>query len=132
MRSARMNEIAERGLAAHYKYKEGSTSNEDRFDKWFQQIRDVMSTQDTDSVDFLNDFKTSFLVEEIYVYTPRGDVKMLPLGSSALDFAFSIHSRLAMNADINHDRILFKILAPEHFRTTGRHNHEIRTVSVNA
>jgi GTP pyrophosphokinase len=104
VRSARMNEIAERGLAAHYKYKEGSTS-EDRFDKWFQQIRDVMATQDTDSVDFLNDFKTSFLVEEIYVYTPRGDVKMLPLGSSALDFAFSIHSAVGaktIGAKVNH------------------------------
>ncbi len=104
VRSARMNEIAERGLAAHYKYKEGS-STEDRFDKWFQQIRDVISTQDTDTVDFLNDFKTSFLVEEIYVYTPKGDVKMLPLGSSALDFAFSIHSAVGaktIGAKVNH------------------------------
>jgi len=104
VRSARMNEIAERGLAAHYKYKEGS-GNEDRFDKWFQQIRDVISTQDTDTVDFLNDFKTSFLVEEIYVYTPKGDVKMLPSGSSALDFAFSIHSAVGaktIGAKVNH------------------------------
>jgi GTP diphosphokinase / guanosine-3',5'-bis(diphosphate) 3'-diphosphatase len=104
VRSARMNEIAERGLAAHYKYKEGSAS-EDRFDKWFQQIRDVISMQDNDTVDFLNDFKTSFLVEEIYVYTPRGDVKMLPLGSSALDFAFSIHSAVGaktIGAKVNH------------------------------
>ncbi|HSK14122.1 MAG TPA: RelA/SpoT family protein, partial [Phnomibacter sp.] len=104
VRSARMNEIAERGLAAHYKYKEGSAS-EDRFDKWFQQIRDVIGTQDTDTVDFLTDFKTSFLVEEIYVYTPRGDVKMLPIGSSALDFAFSIHSAVGaktIGAKVNH------------------------------
>ncbi len=104
VRSARMNEIAERGLAAHYKYKEGTTSG-DRFDKWFEQIRDVISTQDTDTVDFLNDFKTSFLVEEIYVYTPKGDVKMLPLGSSALDFAFSIHSAVGaktIGAKVNH------------------------------
>jgi GTP pyrophosphokinase len=104
VRSARMNEIAERGLAAHYKYKEGS-GDEDRFDKWFQQIRDVISTQDTDSVDFLNDFKTSFLVDEIYVYTPKGDVKMLPSGSSALDFAFAIHSAIGaktIGAKVNH------------------------------
>ena len=79
-----MNEIAEKGLAAHYKYKEGS-SDEDRFDKWFGQIREVLSNQDTDSVDFLQDFKVSFLAEEIYVYTPKGDVKMLPIGSTALD-----------------------------------------------
>lgn len=91
IRSKRMNEIAEKGLAAHYKYKEGS-NDEDRFDKWFGQIREVLAHQDTDSVDFLQDFKTSFLAEEIYVYTPKGDVKMLPVGSTALDFAFSIHS----------------------------------------
>jgi guanosine-3',5'-bis(diphosphate) 3'-pyrophosphohydrolase len=91
IRSKRMNEIAEKGLAAHYKYKEGG-NDEDRFDKWFGQIREVLTHQDTDSVDFLQDFKTSFLAEEIYVYTPKGDVKMLPVGSTALDFAFSIHS----------------------------------------
>src|SRR5206468_904486 len=72
IRTRRMNEIAEKGLAAHYKYKEG-TNDEDRFDKWFGQIREVISSQDTDSVDFLQDFKRSFLAEEIYVYTPRGD-----------------------------------------------------------
>ena len=64
-------------LAAHWKYKEG-TADESRFDKWFQQIREVISNQETDSIDFLQDFKTSFLAEEIYVYTPKGDVKMLP------------------------------------------------------
>ncbi|HMP92279.1 MAG TPA: TGS domain-containing protein, partial [Phnomibacter sp.] len=104
IRSARMNDIAEKGLAAHYKYKEGSTS-EDRFDKWFQQIRDMISNQDADSVDFLNDFKTSFLAEEIYVYTPKGDVKMLPSGSTALDFAFAIHSAVGartIGAKVNH------------------------------
>ena len=104
IRTRRMNEIAEKGLAAHYKYKEG-TNDEDRFDKWFGQIREVISSQDTDSVDFLQDFKTSFLVEEIYVYTPRGDVKMLPIGSSTLDFAFSIHSAIGtkcIGAKVNH------------------------------
>src|SRR3954451_5103429 len=104
IRTRRMNEIAEKGLAAHYKYKEGS-NNEDRFDKWFGQIREVLSNQDTDSVDFLQDFKTSFLAEEIYVYTPRGDVKMLPVGSSTLDFAFSIHSAIGtkcIGAKVNH------------------------------
>ncbi|HNP23689.1 MAG TPA: bifunctional (p)ppGpp synthetase/guanosine-3',5'-bis(diphosphate) 3'-pyrophosphohydrolase [Panacibacter sp.] len=104
IRTKRMNEIAEKGLAAHYKYKEGS-SDEDRFDKWFGQIREVISSQDTDSVDFLEDFKTSFLAEEIYVYTPKGDVKMLPIGSTALDFAFSIHSAIGgkcIGAKVNH------------------------------
>ena len=104
IRSKRMNEIAEKGLAAHYKYKEGS-GDEDRFDKWFGQIREVLASQDTDTVDFLQDFKTSFLAEEIYVYTPKGDVKMLPIGSTALDFAFSIHSAVGskcIGAKVNH------------------------------
>jgi GTP diphosphokinase / guanosine-3',5'-bis(diphosphate) 3'-diphosphatase len=104
IRSKRMNEIAEKGLAAHYKYKEGG-GEEDRFDKWFGQIREVLSHQDTDSVDFLQDFKTSFLAEEIYVYTPKGDVKMLPIGSTALDFAFSIHSAVGskcIGAKVHH------------------------------
>ena len=104
IRSKRMNEIAEKGLAAHWKYKEG-TADESRFDKWFQQIREVLNTQDNDSIDFLQDFKTSFLAEEIYVYTPKGDVKMLPVGSTALDFAFSVHSAIGVQcigAKINH------------------------------
>lgn len=107
VRTKRMNEIAEKGLAAHYKYKEGPGGNteEDRFDKWFSQIREVISSQDTDSVDFLQDFKMSFLAEEIYVYTPRGDVKMLPVNSTALDFAFAIHSAVGskcIGAKVNH------------------------------
>ena len=104
IRTKRMNEIAEKGLAAHWKYKEGA-SDESRFDKWFQQIREVLNNQDNDSVDFLQDFKTSFLAEEIYVYTPKGDVKMLPVDSSALDFAFSIHSAVGsqcIGAKVNH------------------------------
>ncbi len=106
IRTARMNEIAEKGLAAHYKYKEGSTStSEDKFDQWFSQIREVINSQDTDSVDFLQDFKTSFLAEEIYVYTPKGEIKMLPKGSTALDFAFFIHSAVGckcIGAKVHH------------------------------
>jgi GTP pyrophosphokinase len=104
IRTKRMNEIAEKGLAAHYKYKE-EKSDEDRFDKWFGQIREVLSQEDTDGVDFLQDFKTSFLAEEIYVYTPKGDVKMMPTGSTALDFAFAIHSAVGskcIGAKVNH------------------------------
>ena len=105
IRTKRMNEIAEKGLAAHYKYKEGS-SDEDRFDKWFGQIREVLAQEDTDdSINFLNDFKTSFLAEEIYVYTPKGEVKMLPKGSTALDFAFSVHSEIGshcIGAKVHH------------------------------
>jgi len=104
IRTKRMNEIAEKGLAAHYKYKEGA-SDESRFEQWFTQIREVLSNQDTNSIDFLQEFKTSFLTEEIYVYTPKGDVKMLPKGATALDFAFSVHSDIGskcIGAKVNH------------------------------
>ena len=104
IRTKRMNEIAEKGLAAHWKYKEG-TGDEDRFDTWFHNIREALSNQESSSLDFLQDFKISFLAEEIYVYTPKGDVKMLPLGATALDFAFSVHSDIGVRcigAKVNH------------------------------
>ncbi|MFT3682405.1 MAG: RelA/SpoT family protein [Ferruginibacter sp.] len=104
IRTKRMNEIAEKGLAAHWKYKEG-TDEESRFDKWFHQIREALSSHDTNSIDFLQDFKTSFLAEEIYVYTPKGDVKMLPTGATALDFAFNVHTAVGsrcIGAKVNH------------------------------
>jgi GTP pyrophosphokinase len=104
IRSKRMNEIAEKGLAAHWKYKEGN-NEESRFDKWFGQIREALTNQETNSLDFLQDFKTSFLTEEIYVYTPKGDVKMLPVGASALDFAFNVHTAVGtkcIGAKVNH------------------------------
>ena len=104
IRTKRMNEIAEKGLAAHWKYKEGTT-DESRFVKWFHQIREALSSNDSNSLDFLQDFKTSFLTEEIYVYTPKGDVKMLPIGATALDFAFGVHTAVGsktIGAKVNH------------------------------
>jgi len=104
IRTRRMNDIAEKGLAAHWKYKEGTT-DENRFDQWFQQIRDMLANQDANSIDFLQDFKVSFLAEEIYVYTPKGDVKMLPVGATALDFAFAVHTAVGekcIGAKVNH------------------------------
>lgn len=104
IRTKRMNEIAEKGLAAHWKYKEG-TNEESRFDQWFQQIRESLANNDSESIDFLQDFKTSFLAEEIYVYTPKGDVKMLPIGATALDFAFGVHTAVGskcIGAKVNH------------------------------
>jgi guanosine-3',5'-bis(diphosphate) 3'-pyrophosphohydrolase len=104
IRTKRMNEIAEKGLAAHWKYKEGVT-DESRFDQWFHQIREALSSNDSNSLDFLQDFKTTFLTEEIYVYTPKGDVKMLPAGATALDFAFGVHTAVGskcIGAKVNH------------------------------
>ena len=104
IRTKRMNEIAEKGLAAHWKYKE-EKDDESNFDKWFNQIREALANHDTNSLDFLQDFKTSFLAEEIYVYTPKGDVKMLPVGATALDFAFGVHTAVGskcIGAKVNH------------------------------
>jgi len=91
IRSQRMNEIAEKGLAAHWKYKEGATQDS-KFDEWFRQIRDLLNHSDTNTLDFLQDFKLNLFAEEIYIYTPKGDLKILPSGSTALDFAFAIHT----------------------------------------
>ncbi len=91
IRSQRMHEIAEMGLAAHWKYKEGA-SQESKFDQWFSQIREMLDSTDSSTMDFLEDFKLNLFSEEIYLYTPKGDLKILPHGATALDFAFAIHS----------------------------------------
>lgn len=95
IRTKRMNEIAEKGLAAHWKYKEGASSQqESKLDSWLQHLRDMLSNPETDTLDFLQDFKLDLFTEEIYIYTPKGDMRVLPKGATALDFAFDIHSEL--------------------------------------
>jgi len=91
-----MNDYAEKGLAAHWRYKEGNqvSSQESKFDLWFSQIREILNNPDSNTLDFLADFKSNLFTEEIYVYTPKGDLKILPVGSTALDFAYSIHSAI--------------------------------------
>lgn len=91
IRSERMNEISEKGFAAHWKYK-GVNDQPDIYETWFDNIRDILETPDSDAIEFINDFKTNLFNEEVYVYTPKGDLKILPKGATALDFAFSIHS----------------------------------------
>lgn len=93
IRSERMDDIAEKGFAAHWKYK-GISDQPDVFESWFDNVRDILENPDSDSVEFLNDFKTNLFQEEVYVYTPKGDLKILPKGATALDFAFNIHSDL--------------------------------------
>jgi GTP pyrophosphokinase len=92
IRTERMDEIAERGFAAHWKYK-GVNQSQDVYDNWLNNVRDILdNNQQTDAIEFLSDFKTNLFHEEVYVYTPAGDMKILPKGATALDFAFSIHS----------------------------------------
>lgn len=92
IRSERMDEIAERGFAAHWKYK-GVSNQPDVYERWFDSVRDILDDPNSNTVEFLGDFRdNSFFNEEVYVYTPDGDMKILPKGSTALDFAFSVHS----------------------------------------
>ena len=97
IRSERMDEIAERGFAAHWKYK-GLTKQDDIYDKWLDNIRDILDDGDKDALEFLSDFKSNLFNEEVFVYTPNGDMKILPKGATALDFAFSIHSDVGSQA----------------------------------
>ena len=92
IRTERMDEIAERGFAAHWKYKGVTSQKENVYEKWLDTVRETLESQDGDAIEFVNDFKTSLYNEEVYVYTPKGDLKILPKGATALDFAFSIHS----------------------------------------
>jgi guanosine-3',5'-bis(diphosphate) 3'-pyrophosphohydrolase len=95
IRTERMNEIAEKGLAAHWKYKEGTTpQHESKLDSFLHHLRDILNNPDTDTIDFIQDFKLDLFTEEIYVYTPQGDMRVLPKGATALDFAFDIHTEL--------------------------------------
>ncbi len=97
IRSERMDEIAERGFAAHWKYK-GVKENNDVFDRWLDGIREIMDHQHSDAIEFVNDFKTNLFSEEIYVFTPNGDMRILPKGATALDFAFEIHTDVGYHA----------------------------------
>jgi GTP diphosphokinase / guanosine-3',5'-bis(diphosphate) 3'-diphosphatase len=98
IRTERMNEIAEKGLAAHWKYKEGApTAQESKLDSFLKHLRDILNNPDTDTIDFIQDFKLDLFTEEIYIYTPKGDMRVLPKGATALDFAFDIHSELGMH-----------------------------------
>ncbi len=96
IRSKRMEELAEKGLAAHWKYKEGNKNNDHLIEEWLAQVREVLNSSESNALDFINDFKLNLFSEEIYVFTPKGEARTLPAKSTALDFAFSIHSDLGL------------------------------------
>jgi GTP pyrophosphokinase len=91
IRSKRMDHIAEKGLAAHWKYKE-KFQNDTRLDKWISDVREIMENKSKNTTEFLDDFKNNLYSDDIYVFTPKGDLFNLPMKATALDFAFSIHS----------------------------------------
>lgn len=95
IRSERMHEIAERGYAAHFKYKEGE-SNESGIEEWLNRLNEVMENQESNAVDFVDDFKLNLYSDEIFVFTPEGDLVSLSKGATALDFAFAVHTGLGL------------------------------------
>ena len=95
IRSDRMHEIAERGYAAHFKYKQGD-EQESGLEEWLNKLKDVLENQESNAIDFVEDFKLNLYSNEIFVFTPEGDLKSLPKGASALDFAFAVHTDLGL------------------------------------
>jgi len=95
IRSERMNEIAEKGYAAHFKYKQGQ-ENESGLEGWLNKLKETLESQNINAVDFVEDFKLNLYAKEIYVFTPKGELKSLPKDASALDFAFSVHTDVGL------------------------------------
>lgn len=98
IRSERMDDIAEKGFAAHWKYKGVKASSQNVFDTWLDSVRTLLDDKDKDALEFISEFKTNLYGEEVYCYTPKGDMVTLPKGATALDFAFNIHSDVGYHA----------------------------------
>jgi GTP pyrophosphokinase len=96
IRSERMNEIAEKGYAAHYKYKQGDKNNDETLESWIGKLQDIMDNPEANAVDFVEEFKLNLYAKEIFVFTPNGDLKSLPKQATPLDFAFSIHTEVGL------------------------------------
>ena len=96
IRSERMNEIAEKGYAAHYKYKEGEKEQDENLESWIGKLQEVIENPDSNAVEFVEQFKLNLYAKEIFVFTPNGDLKSLPTAATPLDFSFSIHTEIGM------------------------------------
>ena len=106
IRSERMNDVAEQGFAAHWKYKEGGGSeDEGELEKWLKTIKEILDDPQPDAIDFLDTIKLNLFASEIFVFTPKGELKTMPQNSTALDFAFSLHTDIGshcIGAKVNH------------------------------
>jgi GTP pyrophosphokinase len=89
-----MDEIAEKGYAAHWKYKDNNSKQDVGLEEWLARVREILENTDQNALDFLDDFKMNFFAEEIFVFTPKGDLRKLPANATVLDFAFDVHSQL--------------------------------------
>lgn len=117
IRSRRMDEIAEKGFAAHWKYKENNIEEDTELDKWLQTITEILESPDPNALDFLDTIKLNLFSSEIFVFTPKGDIKTLPQGATALDFAYALHTSLGnscIGAKVNH-----KLVPLSHPLTSG-------------
>lgn len=125
IRTERMHEIAERGLAAHWKYKSGERG-ENELDKWLRTIKEILENPEPNAIEFLDTFKLNLFAHEVFVFTPGGDIKTMPQGSTALDLAFQLHSQIGehcIGAKINHE------LQPMSYVLKGGDQVEILTSS---
>lgn len=105
IRSRRMDDIAEKGFAAHWKYKEHSVEEDTELDKWLQTITEILESPAPNALDFLDTIKLNLFTSEIFVFTPKGDIKTLPQGATALDFAYALHTNIGnkcIGAKVNH------------------------------
>lgn len=126
IRTDRMHELAERGLAAHWKYKTGFEAEESELDKWLREIKETLEHPDKDAMEFLGTFKLNLFAQEVFVFTPKGEVMTMPQGATALDFAYMLHSELGdhcIGAKVNHS------LVPLSYQLHGGDQVEILTSS---
>lgn len=108
IRTDRMHEIAERGLAAHWKYKAGAGSDEGELDKWLRDIKEILAHPEPNAMDFLGTFKLNLFQQEVFVFTPTGEIKTMPQGATALDLAYELHTELGehcIGAKVNHNLV---------------------------
>jgi GTP pyrophosphokinase len=96
IRTERMDEIAEKGYAAHWKYKESNSHHESGLETWINKVRDMLEHNNYSAIEFVDEFRSNLFTEEVFVFTPKGDLKVLPTGATALDFAFEIHSEIGI------------------------------------
>lgn len=105
IRSRRMDDIAEKGFAAHWKYKEGKVEEDNELEKWLKTIKEILENPNPNAIDFLDTIKLNLFSQEIFVFTPKGDLKTLAQGATALDFAYELHSNIGdhcIGAKVNH------------------------------
>ncbi len=105
IRTTRMDDLAENGYAAHWKYKDSASEKESKFENWLVRVREMLENPDPNALEFIDDFKLNLFSDEMFVFTPKGDMKALPVNSTALDFAFEIHTKVGehcIGAKVNH------------------------------